>query len=205
MTPEHTQPNPPAGAGKRLLLTRHGETDWNAALRIQGQTDTELNATGRAQAEELAARLVQSGERITRIFTSPQKRALETARTVGRALGLDPVPLEGLREVCFGQWEGCTWEEISRRWPQLHLQYIAQRLETVPPEGESYQDLLERLLPAMKTVEQGEGTALVVAHGAVIKALLCHLTETPFEALDSFFVTNCHLIVLEDGRLISRD
>ena len=90
----------------RLLLARHGETDWNARGQIQGQSDTTLNDRGRAQAAELARRLLAAGERVERIYASPQKRALETAQIAGGLLGLTPEPVEGLREISFGHWEG---------------------------------------------------------------------------------------------------
>lgn len=86
----------------RLLLARHGETDWNARGQIQGQSDTTLNDRGRAQAAELARRLLAAGERVERIYASPQKRALETAQIAGGLLGLTPEPVEGLREISFG-------------------------------------------------------------------------------------------------------
>ena len=100
----------------RLLLVRHGETDWNAAGRIQGCTDTPLNARGRAQAAALAEKL-RSSERAEALYTSPLRRAAETAEIIGSALGLRPEPVEALREISFGVWEGCSWAEIQRRWP----------------------------------------------------------------------------------------
>ena len=78
-----------------LLFVRHGETDWNARGWIQGQTDTPLNDIGRAQADELACALKRERIKPCGLYTSPQRRAMETARILGMALGLKPVPMEG--------------------------------------------------------------------------------------------------------------
>lgn len=165
----------------RLLLARHGQTDWNAAGRIQGQTDTPLNEQGRAQAAALALRLTRAGEYIDALYTSPQRRALETARIAGQALGLTPVVVDSLREVSFGDWEGHSWEEIARRWPKEYAAYLEDRLHTPPPGGESFAHLLGRVYPALAGIAAaGEGTALVVCHSAVIKAVCCHMDGRSF-------------------------
>lgn len=165
----------------RLLLARHGQTDWNAAGRIQGRTDTSLNDLGRRQAAHLAARLRQAGEHPNALYASPQRRALETAQIAGRDLGLEPVTVDSLREVSFGAWEGYSWEEIARRWPEEYAAYLADRLHTAPPGGESFAALLGRVYPALSAIAAaGEGTALVVCHSALIKAVRCHMDGADF-------------------------
>ena len=82
----------------RIILARHGETDWNAAGRVQGASDTNLNDKGRTQAEELGRRLAESGEKIDICYASPKRRAFETAEIVCRHLELEPIPVEDLRE-----------------------------------------------------------------------------------------------------------
>ena len=156
----------------RLLLVRHGETDWNAAGRIQGCTDTPLNTRGRAQALALAGRL--RGERPQRLYTSPLRRARETAAIVGAELALEPETVEALREISFGEWEGCSWEEIQRRWPREFAWCEGDRLNRAPPGGESYGQLMERALPAVEAIRRAPGgTAVAVCHSAVIRAVLC--------------------------------
>ena len=171
-----------------LLLVRHGETDWNAAGKIQGCTDTPLNARGRAQALALAGRL--RGERPQRLYTSPLRRARETAAIVGAELALEPETVEALREISFGEWEGCSWEEIQRRWPREFAwcegdrlnrappggESYGQLMERAPPGGESYGQLMERALPAVEAIRRAPGgTAVAVCHSAVIRAVLCAL------------------------------
>ena len=160
----------------RLLLVRHGETDWNAAGRIQGCTDTPLNARGRAQAAALAEKLRSSEERAEALYTSPLRRAAETAEIIGSALGLRPEPVEALREISFGVWEGCSWEEIQRRWPREFAWCEGDRLRRSPPGGESYGQLMERALPAVEAIRRAPGgTAVAICHSAVIRAVLCAL------------------------------
>ena len=99
----------------KLYLIRHGQTDWNVAGKIQGCHDIPLNATGKRQAEYLAEGM--SRRPVTHIFSSPQKRALETAQAIAGRQGVGVTALSGLREVEFGGWEGLTWKEIEAKDP----------------------------------------------------------------------------------------
>lgn len=183
----------------RLLLTRHGQTDWNAARRIQGQSDTRLNETGRAQARALAQEIQRQGIPVRRLYTSPQKRAMETAAIVGEALGLTPQPLEGLREISFGIWEGYTWAEIARRWPEEYAAYTADLFHVPALGGESYEQLLARMTPALEEIAAGEGPALAVAHSAILMTATCVLDGNRFdeEAVRHFYPDNAKWMELE--------
>ena len=97
-----------------ILLARHGETDWNRDLRVQGHSDTPLNETGRAQARELARSL--AAEPIHAIYASDLARARETAEIVAAARKLEVSSEPGLRERSFGSWEGLTRQEIDDRF-----------------------------------------------------------------------------------------
>lgn len=169
----------------RLLLARHGETDWNAAGRVQGQSDTLLNARGRAQAKTLYIQLCKSGEEVHAIYSSPQKRAFETACIIGREFDLTPIVVEAFREISFGVWEGYSWEEIGARWPEEYAAYRRDRLAARPPRGESCEALLSRVLPSLNAIAaSGEGAALVVCHSAVIKSVLCHRDGCSFQEIN---------------------
>ena len=183
----------------KLLLARHGETDWNARGHIQGVSDIELNEKGRAQARDLALHILESGEKISVCYTSPLRRARETAEIVCQALSLEPIQLEALREVSFGLWEGCSWEEVEAQWRACYESYQHDRRSIRPPEGESYGDLLDRVLPALEALEgAGDGTALVVCHSAVIKAVLGHRAGVPFDnrILERYMVGNAQWVAL---------
>lgn len=157
----------------RVLLARHGQTDWNAAGKIQGVSDVPLNERGREQAAALAGRVLDAGA-ISAVYTSPLKRARETAEIIGRRLGLEPVPVAALTELNFGDWEGCSWEEIGRRWPEQFAAYSADRKNYAPPNGESYAEMLGRAWPFVDALRRmpGDAAALCVCHSAVMRGLL---------------------------------
>ena len=143
-----------------LLLARHGETDWNRELRVQGTSDTALNELGRSQAAELARQLEGAG--IDVIYASDLSRARETAEIVaavtGHAVQLDPA----LRERDFGSWEGLTRGEIDARFAD-HEQH----------DGETYEEVRARVLAAANRIvaEHPGETVLVVSHGGALNAL----------------------------------
>src|SRR5919106_6160019 len=124
----------------RIILARHGETDWNLERRWQGHSDRPLNETGLAQAEELAEQL--AGEPIAAVYSSDLIRAHETARIVSERLGLDVVAVPGLRERRFGSWEGLQDVEVERRFPGVHS----------PPDGESRDEMLRRVLKSLDAI-----------------------------------------------------
>ncbi|WP_242338472.1 MULTISPECIES: histidine phosphatase family protein [Anaeromyxobacter] len=156
---------------RHLLLVRHGETDWNAAGRWQGQTDVPLNATGRAQALALAARLRAEGVRA--IATSDLCRARGTAEIVGEALGLEVAFVDAdLRERAYGHWEGLTRCECERRFPEEWARHVSDP-RAPPPAGESMDALLARVVPAIgRAAERLESPAVLVTHGGVMRAFL---------------------------------
>ncbi|HZZ85160.1 MAG TPA: histidine phosphatase family protein [Anaeromyxobacteraceae bacterium] len=156
---------------RHLFLVRHGETDWNAAGRWQGHTDVPLNATGRAQAQAVAARL--RGEGVRAIATSDLCRARGTAEIVGEALGLEVAVVdEGLRERAYGEWEGLTRCECEVRYPGQWALHLSDP-RVAPPGGESMDALLARVVPAIhRAAERLEAPALLVTHGGVMRAFL---------------------------------
>ncbi|ABC82663.1 histidine phosphatase family protein [Anaeromyxobacter dehalogenans] len=156
---------------RHLLLVRHGETDWNAAGRLQGQTDVPLNANGRAQALALASRLRAEGVRA--IGASDLSRARGTAEIVGGALGLEVALLDAdLRERGYGAWEGLTRGECAARHPEAWARHVADP-RTPPPGGETAEALLARVVPAIhRAAERLASPAVLVTHGGVMRAFL---------------------------------
>ncbi len=186
----------------KLYMVRHGETNWNIENRIQGQQDTELNEKGRQQARELADKLAGGDYQISVIYTSAKKRACETAQIVGDKLGVKPKIQPGIEEINFGKWEGYMWKQVREQFPQEYQIWRDNRRYQVPPEGESYQQLLDRLLPALGEIAKGsEGNALVVTHSAVIMTLMSYLYDTPFEDMVKHYKTGNAGIVELDAEL----
>jgi broad specificity phosphatase PhoE len=175
-------------APTRLLLVRHGETDWNRVGRWQGQADPPLNDTGRRQAAGLADRL--AGDGIAAVYSSDLTRARETARAVAQRLGLGVVEDPALREIDVGSWSGLTRAEVAERFPDGYARWLEGE---IGHDGETREQLAARAVGAARTIagrHQGE-TVLVVTHGGVIRALRRHAAGDPGDA-----VANCGTVVL---------
>jgi probable phosphoglycerate mutase len=149
-------------------LVRHGETDWNLGNRFQGHADPPLNRTGRAQARELAVALAD--HRFDAVYSSPLRRAFETAEIIAAAHGLQPVPDAGLREVDVGEWEGLTREEVEERFPEQHRRWLA--FGQGWDGGETYEEMGRRVVATLLEIAPRHGgeTILCVAHGGPIRA-----------------------------------
>ena len=155
----------------RVLLARHGQTDWNAAGRIQGTSDIPLNERGREQARRLALSEELAG--VETIYSSPLRRAMETAEIAAAALGVEVIPANELRELAFGCWEGLSWDGIAAAWPEQFAAYAADRRNYAPPGGESYAEMIARAGPFIGRLRRSPGgSALCVSHSAVMRGLL---------------------------------
>ncbi len=151
-----------------ILLARHGETDWNRDNRFQGHADPPLNETGRAQATELAAALAE--EPLAAIYSSPLRRAFETAQIAAAPHGLEPVPVDALREVDVGSWQGLTRAEIEERFPEQFARWL--EYEAGWEDGESYEEMGRRVIAELlelAAAHEGE-RILVVSHGGPVRA-----------------------------------
>jgi len=166
----------------RLLLVRHGETEVNREGRMQGGSDAPLNARGRAQARALARAL--AGEPLTAVYASPLRRAWETALLLAEPHRLEPVPLEGLRELDAGLLDGLTGEEVRRRFPRFLERWRADPATTPTPGGESLGRLQERAVSALEEVlrRHRTGTLALVAHYFTASVLLCYALDLPLTA-----------------------
>ena len=151
-----------------ILLARHGETDWNREGRFQGFADPTLNDTGRAQAAGLAAEL--AGVELAAVYSSPLRRAFETAELLAAAHQLAPAAVEALREVDVGSWQGLTREEVEARFPEQFARWLdyGQGWQ----DGESYAEMARRVVAALlqlAAAHEGE-RILAVTHGGPIRA-----------------------------------
>ncbi|MCP9928132.1 histidine phosphatase family protein [Cyanobium sp. CH-040] len=170
-------PLPPRGPGPRLLLVRHGETDWNRQGRFQGQIDIPLNANGLAQAEAAGSFLASAS--IHRAYTSSMARPRQTAEVILAAHpGVPLTATRGLVEIGHGLWEGRLEREIAESWPQLLADWKRAPHTVEMPEGETIHEVWSRSLNTWSTIAASlddQETALVVAHDAVNKTILCDL------------------------------
>lgn len=189
----------------RLIFLRHGETDWNAAGRLQGRMDVDVNARGEDQAAA-AGRAVRdfvggAGALAEYDFlASPLLRAVRTMEIARRAMGLPPKDYttdERLKEISFGQWEGRTWAEIRLLAPDAFAARKADRWGARPPDGESYALVAERLRPWLAGLA---GDAIVVSHGGVARALLHLLAGAPPAVAAAADIPQGRPLILEAGR-----
>jgi len=165
----------------RLLLARHGQTAWNVQSRYMGQVDVPLDDTGQRQAAILGRRL--AGETLAAIYTSDLLRARQTATAIAAHQNC-PLILEArLREMDFGVWQGLTYTEIQDT-DRINLEaWEADRLKNTPPSGESLSQFSSRVEAAYQAIIHAhlDETALMVAHGGVLKILLCQVLGLPPE------------------------
>jgi probable phosphoglycerate mutase len=100
-----------------LFFIRHGQTDWNINGKIQGSCDIELNEEGILQADELSRNILLRKYIFSKIFSNPQKRAVQTAKILSSATDVEYVLIEGLEEINLGEWEGLSWNEVKKKVP----------------------------------------------------------------------------------------
>ncbi len=163
-----------------ICFVRHGETDWNALGKIQGQTDIPLNNNGRSQADE-CGRYLQDFEWDVMI-TSPLQRAKETATIINKYLDLSLTEMNDFRERGFGDVEGMTFQERLEAFP-----------DGIYPNQESFEELTERLVEGLQEIHQiHKGRkVLLVAHGAVINAILTNFSDEKIGSGKTRLVNGC--------------
>jgi probable phosphoglycerate mutase len=179
-----------------LVLVRHGETDWNAQGRIQGQLDIPLNNTGLAQADAVGARL--RGEGFDAIYSSDLERAMQTARPVVQIGGPAIRRESRLRERHFGALQGLTAEEAQTRQSQVWQAYRARGPEHDLGGGESLAGFSRRVVDFVDEVLQAHagGRILLVSHGGVLDMAYRNATGMPLEAQRVFPIYNASVNIL---------
>lgn len=186
---------------KRILLIRHGQTDWNSEGRWQGHIDIPLNTSGLEQAQALAAHL--KDQPITAIHSSDLLRARQTAAPLAKALGLIVHADARLRELNLGSFQGLTNAEISSQYPQQAAQMREDYLGFPFPEGESRREMQQRALTAFREIaakEPGPET-VIVTHGGTIRVLLMALFAQRDDIRRiSLYNTSICTIEMEDER-----
>ena len=174
----HLNINIPKTIGdSRIILVRHGETDWNKEGRFQGQIDIPLNETGKNQAQK-ASNFLKSID-FNKAYSSSMSRPLETAKIIlGKKSNLSILKIDELSEISHGLWEGKLEKEIKTTWPEMLDKWHQEPENVIMPEGESIEDVSKRSLNAWQNICKNQNKndiTLVVAHDAVNKTLICNL------------------------------
>ncbi len=190
----------------RLLLVRHGSTEYNSTRRFAGASDIEMNAVGYQQIERLCERL--ANERIDIIYSSNLKRALTTAEVISAKHNVEIVPCTELREINYGEAEGLTFEQIGHRYPAV-AELIANfnpRLKF--PGGEGFEEFAIRTKKFLDKLEKhvSSQTILVVSHSGPLQALVCHLLGIDLKHWWQIRIDNASLTIIDTyprGAIIS--
>jgi glucosyl-3-phosphoglycerate phosphatase len=167
---------------QRVFIVRHGETDYNAQHRWQGQIDVPLNALGLAQAERLAAHFANI--ELDAIISSDLERAYQTALAIAKPKGIEIIKDVRLREMALGDFEGLTRPELDVKFAQEVLDWYASE-DFAPPNGESRLQTQLRILAAWQeivTYKEYE-TILLLSHGGTMRQLMKHLIPTQMEGI----------------------
>lgn len=184
----------------RLCLIRHGETDWNAGRRIQGNIDVPLSALGHAQARATAQALV--AEEFSALYTSDLSRARQTAEALAHLTHLPLREEPALRERHYGIFQGLTHEECAARHPHDYARHLARDPDFAPAGGESLAAFAARVLAVCNRLAMdhvGEKIALFT-HGGVLDVVYRRATHRPLAAPRDFLIPNCGINWLEiDG------
>lgn len=184
-----------------ITIVRHGETEWNVAMRLQGKQDSPLTAKGKEQVKRVAEALK------TRTFdvfiSSDLGRALQTAEAINRFQGMTIIPDDGFRERNFGVMEGMTLAQIRAEYPDAHVGYKARNAEYQVPEGESLIQFSKRVNAAFDRIvaEYPGKRVLLVAHGGVLDCLVRRIFGFPLGETRNFSVYNAAIntFSFEDG------
>lgn len=188
--------------GTTIYLIRHGETEGADACRYKGHIDVPLSANGVQQVKRLAAFLsaealkhgsaaVTSDPQLFRssdlkaVYCSGLKRAVRSAEIIAEPVGLKLVIVDELKERSFGEWEGMSFDEIRKKWPDAFNAWADDPLRFSPMGGDSTLDLRNRVMPVFNKIlknHEGEDIA-IVSHGGVIRVILCEMLGMPLENL----------------------
>lgn len=176
-----------------LYFIRHGETDWNAERRMQGQWESDLTARGREQAEGNAETAAALG--VDAIHASPLRRARRSAEALSRRTGLDIAFDDRLKEWSAGDWSGYLYEEIPAKWPEEWAAWRADMWTYRPPGAENFVDLVKRGTAFLDDILETDVPAIaVVSHGFIGRAMMSVLAGlAPDDAMrlktanDAFF------------------
>ena len=157
----------------KVYLVRHGQTEWNKKLTFRGRIDIPLNERGRQEAKAIAE--VLKYKRIDAIYTSPLRRSIETAEPTARFFHLEIVPVEGLIDISYGDWEGLTFNEVKKRYKDQYKKWEKRPEKVRFPNGETLDEVRERSFCAFKDILNANPgkSILIIPHRVINKVLIC--------------------------------
>lgn len=182
-----------------IVLVRHGQTEWNVQEIFRGHADIELNDTGRKQAGLLGEFLREPG--IEAVYSSPLKRALDTARTIVRHHGIELQVTDGLNDMSFGDWQGVQVDVVKERYPELYEVWSDHPDQVRIPGGETLADVRERAMTVVDdAVARHKGRVVLVTHRVVIKLLTLALMGLDESSFWNIVVDTCGVTTFRFSR-----
>lgn len=180
-----------------IYLVRHGESEANIQKRYSGITDVDLSEKGKLQAAAAGKNLVP--EKISHVYSSPLKRAKDTARIICKEINFahEVITEDCLIEVNFGIFENLTWDEIILKYREESEKWIHNQHKYKFPEGEGYDDIIKRIADFMDNVPDN---SLIVTHFGVIQSILLYLRIADDTNLWNFMISNCDIMVLNHNK-----
>jgi len=157
----------------KIYLVRHGQTEWNEKLTFRGRRDIPLNEAGHREAKAIFDAL--KDKNIKAIYTSPLRRSIETAQPIAKFFQLEIVPIQGLIDISYGEWEGLTFNEVKKRYGDQYTKW-GKRPELIRfPHGETLDEAKERSFRAFKGIvkKNPDKSILIIPHRVINKILLC--------------------------------
>ncbi len=186
----------------RIILWRHGRTEWNVVDRFQGQADIPIDAVGHAQATRAAEAL--AAYRPLGLYSSDLSRAYQTAEVLAERTELEIVTDKRLREIQVGSWEGLLGEEIRSADPELARRLWAGEDVRRSPTGESPSEVAERMVEALMDIAESaadDSTVVVVTHGLSGRVGACRFVGLPFPQWRLFGgLSNCAWVSIDRHR-----
>jgi probable phosphoglycerate mutase len=186
----------------RIIIWRHGRTEWNVASRFQGQADIPLDDMGQSQAARAAE--VLAAFRPTGLYSSDLSRCYQTAATLAERTGLEIITDKRLREIHVGSWEGLLGEEVRSADPELAHRLWAGEDVRRSPTGESPSEVAERMLEVLTEIAEAaedHSTVVVVSHGLSGRVGACRFVGVPFEHWRMFGgLSNCAWVSIDRHR-----
>lgn len=174
---------------KEVFFVRHGQTEWNAIRRMQGQWNSNLNETGRAQAHGHGRFLKR--QQIQHVAASPLDRTRQTAEIINEYLSLDPHFDERIMEWDCGDWSGEQWDTLTEKWPEEFAAWRADEYHYRGPNCENYPDMIKRARPVLEELKASDyDRVAIVSHGIIGRVMVGILLELSPEAMFSFSQTN---------------
>ncbi len=184
----------------RIILVRHGQTEWNRVDRFRGRADIPLNETGLKQAEATGRRVASEWKPVA-VYASPLSRSVKTAEAIVAHLNI-PVQIEpGVIDIDYGQWQGLTHEEVKARWPEIYHAWCDAPQTARIPGGETLAKMRTRAMQAVKQIaarNPGQ-TVAVVSHTAVNRVILLAILGLGNDRFWRLGQDTCAVNVFETG------